>query len=33
VGPDLGEHNEQVYKELVGLTDAQLADYAARGII
>ena len=33
VGPALGEHNEQVYKELAGLSDEQLADYASRGII
>jgi len=33
VGPALGEHNERVYGELLGLDEATRADYAERGII
>ncbi|MDX2223249.1 MAG: CoA transferase [Rhodospirillaceae bacterium] len=32
-GPDLGEHNDDIYKTVLGLDDATLKDYAARGII
>ncbi len=32
-GPDLGEHNEDVYKGLLGLDDATFDDYRAKGII
>ena len=31
--PCLGEHNEYVYKELLGLTDEELSDYIIDGII
>ena len=31
--PCLGEHNEYVYKELLGLTDDELSDYIAEGAI
>ncbi|GIX12928.1 MAG: CoA transferase [Paracoccaceae bacterium] len=33
VGPELGEHNDEVYRGLLGLGDEVLADYRARGII
>ncbi|MEO1686370.1 MAG: CoA transferase [Pseudomonadota bacterium] len=33
VGPALGEHNEEVLSELLGLEAETLADYAARGIV
>ena len=33
VGPTLGEHNDRVYGELLGLDEATRADYAGRGII
>lgn len=32
-GPELGEHNAQVYGELLGLSAAELADLQTRGII
>ena len=32
-GPDHGEHNEQIYKDLLGMTDKQLGDYKDKGII
>ena len=32
-GPELGEHNDEVLRGLLGLSDAVLADYAARGIV
>ncbi|MEM9198186.1 MAG: CoA transferase [Pseudomonadota bacterium] len=32
VGPALGEHNDDVYRGILGLSDETLADYAARGI-
>jgi len=32
-GPDLGEHNDEIYKGLLGLTEATLADYKTRGVI
>lgn len=32
-GPDHGEHNEEVYKGLLGLTDKQIGDYKEKGII
>jgi len=31
--PCLGEDNEQVYKEILGLTDAEIADLLAEGVI
>ena len=31
--PDLGEHTDEVYKDLLGLTEEQLADYHARRVI
>ncbi|MFC1860933.1 CaiB/BaiF CoA transferase family protein [Chloroflexota bacterium] len=31
--PCLGEHNEYVYKELLGMTDDEIADYIAEGVI
>jgi benzylsuccinate CoA-transferase BbsF subunit len=31
--PCLGEHNEYVYKELLGLSDDEIADYIAEGVI
>lgn len=31
--PCLGEHNEYVYKEILGLTDEELSDYIAEGAI
>ena len=33
VGPDLGEHNDEIYRSMLGFTDARLADLARRGII
>ncbi|MDD9853414.1 MAG: CaiB/BaiF CoA-transferase family protein [Deltaproteobacteria bacterium] len=33
VGPELGQHNEEVYGELLGLDSGQIADLAQRGII
>ena len=33
LGPELGEHNEDVYQGLLGLGDGQLADLAADGVI
>jgi formyl-CoA transferase len=32
-GPALGEHNDDVFKGILEMSDATLADYAARGII
>jgi len=32
-GPELGQHNEEVYGELLGLSSRQIADLAQRGII
>jgi len=32
-GPELGQHNEEVYGELLGLNSGQIADLAQRGII
>ena len=32
-GPALGEHNDEIYQGLLKISDAALADYAARGII
>jgi len=32
-GPCLGEHNEYVYKEILGLTDDELADLLVEGVI
>jgi formyl-CoA transferase len=32
-GPELGQHNDEVYRGLLGLDDATMADFAARGII
>ena len=31
--PCLGEHNEYVYKELLGMTDDEIADCIAEGVI
>ena len=33
VGPDLGQHNDEIYRELLGYDDAQMSDYLGRGII
>ena len=33
VGPELGEHNDDVFADLLGLSDDTRADYRARGII
>ncbi|MDJ0979664.1 MAG: CoA transferase [Erythrobacter sp.] len=33
VGPDLGEHNEAIYGELLGMDSQTMADLEARGII
>jgi len=33
VGPALGEHNDAIFGDLLGLSDETRADYAARGII
>ncbi len=32
-GPDLGQHNEEIYKGLLGMDDATFTDYKTRGII
>ncbi|HVB41800.1 MAG TPA: CoA transferase [Streptosporangiaceae bacterium] len=32
-GPELGEHNDQVYRGLLGLTDDDIAELAADGVI
>lgn len=32
-GPDLGQHNDEIYKGLLGMDDATYADYKKRGII
>lgn len=32
-GPDLGQHNDEIYKNLLGLSDEVIKDYLARGII
>ena len=33
VGPDLGEHNTEVYQGILGYDDARMADFRERGII
>ncbi|MCF2531496.1 CaiB/BaiF CoA transferase family protein [Yinghuangia soli] len=33
LGPELGQHNDHVYRDLLGLTAAQLDDLAARGVV
>jgi formyl-CoA transferase len=33
VGPALGQHNDEIYKSLLGFDDARLEDMATRGII
>lgn len=33
VGPELGEHNEEVYQGILGFDDARMADFRERGII
>ena len=33
VGPELGEHNEEIYGELLGMDSAMMKDLRARGII
>lgn len=33
VGPELGQHNDEVFGRLLGLSETTRADYAARGII
>jgi crotonobetainyl-CoA:carnitine CoA-transferase CaiB-like acyl-CoA transferase len=33
LGPRLGEHNSEVYGELLGLTPAQIDDLHARGVL
>lgn len=33
VGPELGEHTDDVYRQLLGLSPEQLADYRARKVI
>jgi len=32
-GPDHGEHNEEIYKDLLGLTDKEIGNYKEKGII
>ena len=32
-GPDLGEHNEDVYKGVLGMDDKTYKEYQERGII
>lgn len=32
-GPELGEHNDEVFRKLLSLDDARIADLAARGIV
>ncbi|MBT4740832.1 MAG: CoA transferase [Rhodospirillaceae bacterium] len=32
-GPDHGEHNEEIYKDLLGMTDGQIGEYKEKGII
>ena len=32
-GPDLGEHNDDVYKDMLGMDDKTIKDYQERGII
>ena len=32
-GPELGEHNEEIYKGLLGISDQQFDDYKGEGII
>ncbi len=32
-GPQLGEHNEEVFKNVVGLSDSEYQDYKSKGII
>ena len=31
--PTLGQHNEYVYKEILGMTDEQIGDLIAEGVI
>ena len=33
VGPDLGQHNEEIYGELLGMDSATRSDLEQRGII
>ena len=33
VGPSLGEHNQQIYRGLLGLSDADLSELEADGVI
>jgi crotonobetainyl-CoA:carnitine CoA-transferase CaiB-like acyl-CoA transferase len=33
LGPALGEHNAEVYGELLGLTAAEIDDLRARGVL
>jgi len=32
-GPDHGEHNEEIYKDLLGFTDSKIDEYKNKGII
>jgi formyl-CoA transferase len=32
-GPELGEHNDEIYKGLLGFDDAKIADLKARGLV
>jgi crotonobetainyl-CoA:carnitine CoA-transferase CaiB-like acyl-CoA transferase len=32
-GPDLGQHNEEIYRDFLGLSDAQLQSLKAEGVI
>jgi formyl-CoA transferase len=32
-GPDLGEHNDEIYRGLLGFDDARLDDLKSRGVI
>ena len=33
VGPELGEHNDEVYRGLLGLADGEIEELSADGVI
>ena len=33
LGPTLGQHNDEIYKELLGLTDAEIGRLKDKGVV